>query len=312
MNELISIIVPVYNVEKYLDHCINSVLNQSYTNWELILVDDGSPDGSPEICDRYALHNQKIKVIHKENGGLSSARNAGIDIATGDYITFLDSDDYLHSDYLKIMLSYAIEKNADIVQCDFSRVKSDIPNSSKNNSITYQIYDNHSIFLKGAAKIILCAKLYKKDLWGVVRMPIGKINEDDFTTWKLYYNSHKILVLSEKLYFYRVNPKSIMASQKKYIRLDFLQAYEERIQFFRSLQENDLEMVSRLQLTKSLFLKCCNSNISEETYSLLRERFCINWELLKSSSVVDYKYRALFYFFYRVPCLVLFFVKFIR
>lgn len=308
MNKLISIIVPVYNVEKYLSQCIKSVLNQSYTNWELILIDDGSPDNSPEICDYYAAHNKKIKVIHKKNGGLSSARNVGIDTAKGSYITFLDSDDYLHHDYLKIMLSYAIENDADIVQCDFSRVESDFSNFAS-KSIAYRKYNNHSIFLEGAAKIILCAKLYKTELWGSIRMPIGKINEDDFTTWKLYYNSYNIIVLSAQLYYYRVNPRSIMASQKKNIQLDFLQAYEERIHFFHNIQKHDLEMISRFQLSKSIFLKCCNSQMPKEVYLLLRRKFRENWHLLKKTSILGLKYKVLFYTFDKMPRLIIFLAK---
>ena len=113
-NPLISVIVPVYNVEQYLKTCVDSVLNQSYKNWELILVDDGSPDNCPQICDIYVAKDDRVKVIHKENGGASSARNAALDIATGEYITFLDSDDFWHNDYLSTMIELCMQYNADI------------------------------------------------------------------------------------------------------------------------------------------------------------------------------------------------------
>ena len=121
MNSLISIIVPVYKVEQYLPTCIESVQKQSYFNWELILVDDGSPDVCPQICEEYANHDDRIKVIHKENGRVAKARNAALRVAKGEYITFLDGDDYLHKDYLKIMLGIITSKQVDIVQCSFVR-----------------------------------------------------------------------------------------------------------------------------------------------------------------------------------------------
>ena len=119
MDEKVSIIVPVYNVEKYLDKCIESIVNQTYRNIEIILVDDGSPDKCPEICNEWAKKDDRIKVIHKENGGLSSARNAALEIAQGDYITFVDSDDWIENDMIQSMLTCAAKNDADIVCCGF-------------------------------------------------------------------------------------------------------------------------------------------------------------------------------------------------
>ena len=119
---LVSIIVPCYKVEQYLPVCIESVLGQTYDNWELILVDDGSPDRSGEICDQYAAKDKRINVIHKPNGGLSSARNAGLDMMNGEYVTFLDSDDFWHKDYLRVMMKHIDDEKADIVQCGFLQV----------------------------------------------------------------------------------------------------------------------------------------------------------------------------------------------
>ena len=123
---MISIIVPVYNVERYLARCVDSVLGQTYPSWELILVDDGSFDRSPAICDEYAGRDGRIKVVHKKNGGLSSARNVGLDMMRGEYVTFLDSDDYWHPCYLEILLNFVEEKQADIAQCDFVRGDSSV------------------------------------------------------------------------------------------------------------------------------------------------------------------------------------------
>ena len=118
-NLLISVIVPVYNTEKYLGRCVDSIINQTYTNLEIILVDDGSPDNSPAICDEYAKKDQRIKVIHKENGGLSSARNAGLDIAKGDFISFIDSDDWVEKDLFEVLVSLYGKTQAEIIASSF-------------------------------------------------------------------------------------------------------------------------------------------------------------------------------------------------
>ena len=128
--ELISIIIPVYNVQQYLSRCIDSVLRQTYPHFELILVNDGSPDESPQICDDYAKRDGRIKVIHKTNGGLSSARNAGLDIALGAYITFVDSDDWIHEQYLEKLFSMITSHNADIAVANFIMVYDDKPHIS--------------------------------------------------------------------------------------------------------------------------------------------------------------------------------------
>lgn len=308
MRNLISIIVPVYNVEKYLESCISSVLDQSYIDWELILIDDGSLDKSPEICDKYAQSDKRIKVVHKTNEGASVARNIGLDIASGEYITFLDSDDCLHKDYLRKMLDCLLENNADIVQCDFGRELSVFENITA-NKLSGFLCNNQEVFLKEFANIILCAKLYKKDLWDSVRMPKGKFYEDDFTTWKLYYKANRIFISSEKLYFYRVNPTSTMAQHRKKIHLDFIDAYNERISFFKDKGDRALEGCSRLQFAKALFLNSCNKNISKETYLLLRNLFTENWSELKRISGIKIKYRILFASFLNAPQLM---IKIIR
>lgn len=135
---LVSIIVPCYKVEQYLPNCIESILSQSYTNWELILVDDGSPDNCGNICDDYAVKDNRIKVVHKQNGGLSSARNAGMKVMNGEYVTFLDSDDFLHKDALHILVNQANKYDAQIVQCDFVRGSETVfPNWNNQEKLMY-------------------------------------------------------------------------------------------------------------------------------------------------------------------------------
>lgn len=241
---LCSVIIPVYNVEQYLHTCVDSVLAQNFENFEIILVDDGSPDNCPQICDEYAAKDNRIKVIHKKNGGVSSARNMAIDNANGEYITFLDSDDFWQDGYLSIMLDFCLQHDADIAQCSFIRgTETTFPEIKKQYKI--KVFDNHSIFLKGYAKIILWGKLYKRHLFEGVRMPEGKFFEDDFTTWKWYYKAMKIIVTDQPLYYYTENIESTMVGHSSQPRLDFMEAYDERIGFFKNKGEKDLEDFSR-------------------------------------------------------------------
>lgn len=301
MNQpLVSIIVPCYKVEQYLPNCIESILNQSYQYWELILVDDGSPDRSGEICDEYAMKDKRIKVIHKPNGGLSSARNAGLDIIQGAYVSFLDSDDFWHTDYLQMMMNHVIEDKAEIVQCGFLRgTDTEFPSIRMEEDV--RSYDNHTVFTQQAAKIIMCGKVYKSCLFKGVRMPVGLINEDDWTTWKLYYKAQKIVVSNLPLYYYTQNPNSIMGNQRKKPDMTYFGAYRERIAFFMEKGEQDLEDVSRMQWCKSLLLLYSNPMLTEDNREEVKKLFDENWKRISKSTVVPSKLKILFYCFCKMP-----------
>lgn len=301
---LISVIVPVYKVEQYLENCIESVIGQSYKNWELILVDDGSPDNCPQICDNYAVKDSRIRVIHKANGGLSSARNAGLDVFNGEYVTFLDSDDFWHGDYLNIMMSLCIENNAKMSQCAFVRGRETFfPIDEVLHNV--EVYNNHSIFTSFKANIIMCGKLYDRSLFDDIRMPIGLINEDDWTAWKLYYKSSYIAVTQQPLYYYTVNPNSIMGTQRKKVDLTYIGAYEERIAFFKGTGEFDLECCSHIQLCKSMVLMYSNSTLSVSDREMVKNRFNKSWCVIRRSKFVPSKFRLLFGVFYKMPSLAI-------
>ncbi len=294
MNQpLVTVIVPVYKVEQYLRHCVQSVIDQTYTNWELILVDDGSPDNCPAICDELAQKDERIRVIHKENGGLSSARNAALDVMEGEYVSFLDSDDFWHLDYLKIMMELLEQYDADIVQCDFVRGTS-LTFPEARHVLHTMVFDHHMIFVSQKAKIIVCGKIYKSEFFNDVRMPVGLINEDDWTTWKLYYKAKKIVVTSRPLYYYTYNVGSIMAQSRKKPNLSYFEAYDERIAFFQERGEQDLEDVSRMQLCKSLTLVYANKMLTKEQRSEVLRRFKENWVKIKHSAYVPRKFKCLF------------------
>ena len=201
----ISVIVPIYKVEKYIHRCIDSIINQTYKNLEIILVDDGSPDSCPRICDEYAKKDKRIKVIHKENGGLSDARNKGVDIATGDYIAFVDSDDYIHPNMYEVLI-YELEKNnSDIALCKYkivyekSKIKTEIDGKFEVYSLNnLQALD--SMYGKdGVDFIVAWNKLYKKDLFNKIRYPVGKIHEDEYTTYKLLFASKNVIYIEYEL-----------------------------------------------------------------------------------------------------------------
>lgn len=249
MQKLISIIVPIYNVEQYLDKCIKSIQCQTYDNLEIILVDDGSPDQCGDICERYAKEDDRIRVIHKKNGGLADARNHGLEIATGDYIAFVDSDDYIHPQMYERMMKVAIEENSDIVICDWKKV---LPNENdsfeKLNSDKYQLQNvdgkkiQYLYFEEPDSRItytVAWNKLYAKEIFQGRRFPTGKVHEDEFVTFKTLYDAKKIVYLQEALYFYLMRDASIMG-KFNVKRFDIFDAYAEKIAFFSSKGEKEL------------------------------------------------------------------------
>ena len=281
-DKLISIVVPIYKVEKYLPNCLNSLINQTYQNWEAILVDDGSPDRSGEICDEYAARDNRFKVIHKKNGGLSSARNASLRFIRGDYVLYLDSDDFIHNQALEYLYGIAIDNNADIVQCDYVRGEDSVfPSISLDGRV--DLYDNRTIFKTFASKINTCGKLYKRDVIGEIKFPEGVINEDDFTTWKFYYRAKRIAITSVPLYYYTINPHSIMANKRKCPNFKYFDAYRERIEFFRNCGEADLEAVSRIQWMKSIVMTTTNPLLSDGQRREIREAYRSNYLKLYQS-----------------------------
>lgn len=214
-NPLVTIIVPVYNVEKYLKKCVNSILNQTYENIEIILVDDGSmaPDTSAIICDEYAKKDERIKVIHKTNGGLSSARNVGLDIAKGDYIYFVDSDDWIDKNTIKDNITILTEKKADII-CFNYHVVDEFGNYLKSGytKIKEEFSDEllRSGLYKGNFSCIVCNKIYKKSLWENLRFPIGLKFEDSYILPDILAKAEKIIGNDNYYYYYfRGNNNSI-------------------------------------------------------------------------------------------------------
>ena len=236
MDCLISVIVPVYKVEKYIRRCVDSILAQTFTDFELILVDDGSPDNCGMICDEYALKDNRIHVIHKENGGLSDARNAGIDWAfensNSEWLTFIDSDDWVHPRYLSFLYQAVCDFDVNISVCAFVKCQEivDYIDETRNIELT-----TPQILLEQNREnaTVAWGKLYKKQIFQELRYPVGKLHEDEYTTYKALFSYHSIAYLDNLLYFYYINPGSIMHSNWDIRRLDVFNAFRMQMQFFK-------------------------------------------------------------------------------
>ncbi len=236
MEARISVIVPVYKVEAYLNECIRSILEQTYTNLEVILVDDGSPDHCPQMCEEWADRDSRVNVIHKQNGGLSSARNAGLDICTGDYIAFVDSDDWIMPDMYQSMYDAIKAEAADICACNIISCYPDRKVTWGGKS--YLAGDSETMLglLYDDAAFPVCAwnKLYKRELWEHFRFPEGKLCEDAFTTYLLLHKADRIVQITDALYCYRIRPESIMTSAFSSKSMDEEEAWRENDKFIQT------------------------------------------------------------------------------
>ena len=250
MQPLISVIVPIYKVEKYLRRCIDSILNQTYENLEVILVDDGSPDNCPSICDDYAKKDSRVVVLHKENGGLSDARNAGMEIAQGEYISFVDSDDYISKEMLFDLYDNLIKSQSEISSCGVKWVKED------GSLLNTDVVDEDKIFNTEEAmwqllnsrciKAHVWNKLYKKEIAKSVLFEKGKYHEDIQWAYQIIAKTKKVSVINSAYYYYVQRANSITTNQYSEKRLDGLYFDKKRCEFikenFPKLYKNSLRI----------------------------------------------------------------------
>lgn len=248
MEDLITVVIPVFRVEAYLHRCVDSVLAQTYRNMEVILVDDGSDDGCPVICDAYARQDSRVKVIHQENTGLSGARNTGIEQAKGRYLSFVDSDDYLSPEFLERLYWACVETNSDMSVCRWEYVKGEpVPEkgSGKIQTFTGRQMLGNLYIPDGAYFVVAWNKLYKRELFENIRYPLGRIHEDEATTYRIYYQVRQAAYLDVSLYGYFVTPSSITRGVNPK-RVDWVKAVSERIDFLEEKGYTEL-MVTALQ-----------------------------------------------------------------
>lgn len=298
---MITVIVPVYNVEKYLSKCIESIINQTYSDLEIILIDDGSTDRSGEICDEYQKKDNRIKVIHKKNGGLSDARNWGLNIATGKYIAFLDSDDWIDKDLYKQLYNLINKYNSDIAICNFKNaysedielIYSDKEEVYSNVQALEKIYSEQYLQM-----IVAWNKLYRAEIIKDKRYPVGKIHEDEFLTPILLERANKIVYTNSELIYYRQTPNSIMNSKFNIKRLDYLYSVDNRIKLFKekkldylyskALGEKVTAIINFYYKTKksdleekSLIIEKLNNTLDEIKYKELRGKDKIKVKLFR-------------------------------
>lgn len=280
MEQCVSVIVPIYMVEPYLKRAVDSIRNQTYQNLEIILVDDGSKDQCGRICDDYAKADNRIVVIHKENGGLSDARNAGLDVAHGEYIMFVDSDDYIAPDCVETLLKCLTEHDADVSMCSYVVTDSTEYDESiwlKSDGHEYdgsvEICDRRKLLSNlydanhrdATYFIVSWNKIYKASLWDGIRFPKGKIHEDEATTYKIYDRAQKGIYLHKPLYGYFSAPDSITRAKFNIKRLQWMDALDDRIAYFGN------KLTESQNRTKN-YSELINDNWKESKQATIQEK----------------------------------------
>ena len=248
----ISVVVPVYKVEAYLHRCVDSILNQSFRDFELILVDDGSPDNCGVICDTYAEKDSRVHVIHQSNGGLSAARNAGLEWALSHsdsrWITFVDSDDWIHREYLAVLHRAAEDTDSQIAVCGMVKLgeyrSDEVQDAAPNTMTPEEAYCRYYGMCMSA-----CARLFRKELFREIRFPLGKLHEDCYVTHIPTFAAERIAVCDVPMYYYFFNPESITRVIWNPRRLQEIESHELRLSW---LKEQGYEMAWLRELEVSV------------------------------------------------------------
>lgn len=307
---LISIIVPIYKVEKYLEKCIDSILSQTYKDIQVILVDDGSPDGCPAICDRYVEKDERVVVIHKPNGGLSDARNAGLNVARGEFISFVDSDDFIADNFCDILLKAINRENADMAICNY-QVVDENGHSIQEKNLYLPIRDeciSSQEFIEGYCGkygwhyVIAWNKIYKRELFENVKYPVGKQHEDAFVIHHLVSQCNRIACVKNVLYFYVQRQGSIM-SQISVRNMDLGDALIDQYKFAKKSGNELLKnyAVRRLSFELEKWVILCKDDtkaaqkykeLCKQAYFLIYEKCA--WE--------GYSFQAKLYYKFRIIC----------
>ena len=284
--KLISIIVPIYNVENYLDRCLKSIINQSYKNLEIILVEDASTDHSQEIAEKYRKIDERIKLlVHQKNAGLSAARNTGLANATGQYIGFVDSDDYIEEDMYQVLYELLEKNDADISICGHKRITEKTVNTTENQKEDIKLYDS-----EGAIREILVGKtmdnfawdkLFKKELFKLIKFPLGKYTEDIAIMYLLFHKANRIVETNKKKYNYVIRGDSITGIKSKQKMYDFLEINLERYQFIDQHYPK-LDIYNKYRLVNSIA-------IVHHQLGYLDEQEAYNSEMVRKSYQVMQK-----------------------
>lgn len=306
MNELISIIIPIYNTEDYIERCVRSIQNQTYKHFELILVNDGSKDNSLEICRYLEKQDDRIIVLNRDNGGASAARNTGLIYVHGLYVVFVDSDDYVSPSYLENLYLAAKQGNYDIVQCN---LKSTVEMNMQLDRIIYKSTDVKEVtkveaLNKRKYKVSVCGKIYHSCIFKYFRFQEGIIYEDDASYYVFVDRAKKLAILNETLYFYFMSDNSVMRNDKKNKSMAFVGIYEDRIRYFQERGKQDLLEGSYARFCLVLMLNLSASfvhgnNIADRKFMLTL--FRKYYPLVIRSKRVYFKDKVMFIFFRMIP-----------
>lgn len=296
MKDLISVIVPIYDVEKYLSPCIESIFRQTYSNLEIILVDDGSRDDSGILCDKYMGQDKRVVVIHRKNGGLSAARNSGLEIAAGEYVVFIDADDMMHPRMIEVLYNELKIYEADISICSHQCVAEAIDykdvEESRHISCTTQTYTGRECIkaffdeVIGLDMIVVWNKLYKKEIFRTLRFPEGKIHEDEYINYKILYPMKVVTYTNQQLYYYRQRDNSIMNSfgsnEKRQQHIScMIDVYRQRLCFFKNKKDEELYGIMSIMFQRTLITEAMKigGNDKEEKKQIkeLRRLCCWNF-----------------------------------
>ena len=291
MKELITVIIPIYQVEKYLSNCVNSVLQQTYGNLEIILVDDGSIDRCPQICDEFAEKDKRIKVIHKTNGGLSDARNAGLDICKGKYITFIDSDDYVSQNYIELLYNALTSNRADVSMVDLVNVQENTSYCTDSVRGDVKAFPQKEAIIKGLnirIRQCSCGNLYKSECFDNLRFPVGKQYEDLAVLFRILLKTKKIVVVRAPAYKYLIRNGSIMHSNFNARQLDEIEIIDNEMDNL-ILHFPEYKTMANGRRLYSYFVVLRRINASENANQYIQEKKVIMDKIRKYANGMLFK-----------------------
>lgn len=298
--KLLSIIVPVYNVKPYLKKCVESIINQTYKNLQILLVDDGSTDGSQDICDEYARKDSRIVVIHKENGGLSTARNEGMDRAKGEYITFVDSDDWLEPNMYDEMITQLEKYDADLVACSFFECKGD-EKKAVGDSKNVTVLDKEEIFInKNQLRFLVWNKVFRRSFIEGLRFVPGQVYEDFHFCRQVFLQTKKLVYLDVPFYDYRVLRPGNTNSSFKPGRMCIFGEFDALINDLTVLHYDKARVamiIYALEFYRRLYKEAYELNVSSDIKAIIRKNFVSYYDICRKERIKLAKGLYLFYFF---------------
>lgn len=302
--DVVSVIVPIYNIEKYIDRCVESIVAQTYQNLEIILVDDGSTDNSGLICDEWEKKDKRIEVIHKINGGLSDARNTGIEKSRGELVSFIDGDDEIDKEMYEKLVKVLYRNNADISMCRMKKIEPnrEYPTREFLNDSDEIIFDGKEamrFLLLDNIDCSVCLKVYRRKLFNELRFPFGKTNEDFAVLYKLFYRSKRIVYIQDILYFYYYRKQSITSSSFSIKQFDKLDNCLDMIAYISDNAPDIIDEARYYLLMQSMYLlkKLCLENMEnqyDKRYKQLREILQSNSNELLNSKYLTVKEKAMY------------------